>query len=374
VIITPKNRIAIVVSRLVIGGAEQVLLELLRHINRQRFDLHVFFLREPGPLGEEIILLGIPITTSIIRYKFDMYGVFRLAGLLKGFQADVVLMNNHLNALFFGVLASKISGTRICINWEHETSRKYPFFHLTMLGRRVLHIGIDYVVAVAKGHGTYISRQEHVPCSKIRVIYNGVDTKRFQSSLSHEEARKRLGIPPSSQVVSILAALRPDKAHHIFLKAARIIQDAIPETHFLVIGDGPQMPNLKTLANELKLEKHVHFLGFQRRLADIMAAIDVNCLSSYPQQETLSVAAIETMSAGIPVVCTDVGSMNEIVIPNETGFLVPVDDPGSLAEKVVYILKNADQKQYMSQKCRQMVDDMLSVHHMVRGFEDLFYL
>jgi glycosyltransferase involved in cell wall biosynthesis len=370
----PKIRIAVVVSHLAIGGAEQLLLELLRHIDIQRFDLHIFFLREPGILGKEVIHLGIPATTSIIRSKLDIGGVFILAKLLKSFQTDAVLLINHLNTLFFGVLAARLAGVRACINWENETYKKYPFHRLTMLGRRILHGGIDYVVAAAKGHGEYIATHEHIPRVRIRVIYNGVDPHRFQSSLGGERARVLLGIPPRSPVVSILAALRPDKAHHVFLHAARMIVDAIPQTHFLVIGDGPQMPYLKSLAKDLNLEKQVHFLGFQRQLGDILAAVDINCLSSYPQQETLSVAAIEAMSAGIPIVCTDVGFMHEIVIPNETGFLVPVDDAGCLAEKVIYILMHPELRKNMSRRCKQMVADILSVHQMARCFQDLFSL
>ena len=369
-----KTRVAVVVSHLTIGGAEQLLLELLRHINRQRFDLYVIFLREPGILGKEILQLGFPVSTGTIRSRFDLSGVSRLTRLLKDFQTDVVFLINHLNTLFFGVLAGRLAGVRTIINWENETFKKYPFHHLTMLGRRILHLGIDHVVAAAMGHGDYIAIEEKIPCSKIRVIYNGVDPQRFQSHLSPEEARSRLGIPYQSPVVSIVAALRPDKAHHVFLQAARMVVDAIPEAHFLVIGDGPQMPYLKTLAIDLNLEKQVHFLGFQRRLGDIFAAVDINCLSSYPQQETLSVAAIEAMSAGIPIICTDVGFMNEIVIPDETGFLVPVDDPGGLAEKIIHVLKNTAQKQYMSHQCKKRVLDTLSVHQMARSFEDLFLL
>ncbi len=368
---SPRTRVAVVVSLLTIGGAEQLLLELLRHINRQRFDLHIYFLREPGILGKEILQLGFPVSTGIIRSKFDLSGIFRLAKLLKENKIEVVFLINHLNTLFFGVLAAKLAGVRSCINWENETFKKYPFHGLTMLGRRLLHLGIDCVVAAAKGHGDYIAVEEKIPPSKIRVIYNGVDPKRFQSNLTPKEARARLGIPPESPVVSIVAALRPDKAHHIFLQAARTVVDAIPEAHFLVIGDGPRMPSLKNLANDLNLEKQFHFLGFQRQLGDIFAAVDINCLSSYPQQETLSVAAIEAMSAGIPIVCTDVGFMNEIVIPNETGFLVPVDDPASLAEKIVQVLKNPAQQKYMGNQARKLVDETLSVNQMAKAFEQL---
>ncbi|MEI6259272.1 MAG: glycosyltransferase [Deltaproteobacteria bacterium] len=369
-----KTRVAVVVSHLTIGGAEQLLLELLRHIDRLRFDLHIFFLREPGILGKEILQLGFPVSTGIIRSKFDLSGIFKLTRLLKDFQTDVVFLINHLNTLFFGVLASKLAGVRTCINWENETFKKYPFHPLTMLGRRILHLGVDYVVAAAKGHGDYIAVEEKIPYSKIRAIYNGVDPERFQSHLGKEEARGRLRISAQSPVVSIVAALRPDKAHHIFLRAARMVVDAIPEAHFLVIGDGPLMPFLKSLATDLNLEHQVRFLGFQRQLGDIFAAVDINCLSSYPQQETLSVAVIEAMSAGIPIVCTDVGFMNEIVIPNETGFLVPVDDPESLAKKIIHVLKNPEQQQYMGHQARKLVDGTLSVHQMARAFEQLMLL
>jgi glycosyltransferase involved in cell wall biosynthesis len=366
-----KTRVAVVVSHLTIGGAEQLLLELLRHINRQRFDVYVIFLRDPGILGKEILQLGFPVSTGIIRSKFDLSGVFKLRWLLKNFQTDVVFLINHLNTLFFGVLAGRLAGVRSCINWENETFKKYPFHHLTMLGRRILHLGVDHVVAAAKGHGDYIAKEEKIPNFKIRVIYNGVDPGRFQSLLGPEEARDRLGIPPRSPMVSIVAALRPDKAHHIFLRAARMVVDAMPEAHFLVIGDGPQMPFLKTLAMDLNLESQVHFLGFQRQLGDIFAAVDINCLSSYPQQETLSVAAIEAMSAGLPIVCTDVGFMKEIVIPNETGFLVPVDDPAALSEKLVSLLQNPKLQKHMSCQARKLVNENLSVHQMAKAFEQL---
>jgi len=115
----------------------------------------------------------------------------------------------------------------------------------------------------------------------------------------------------------------------------------------------------------------VRFLGFQRQLGDIFAAVDINCLSSYPQQETLSVAAIEAMSAGIPIVCTDVGFMNEIVIPNETGFLVPVDDPAALSARLVWLMQNPKLHKHMSCQARKLVNENLSVHQMARSFEQL---
>ncbi len=366
-----RTRVAVVISHLTIGGAEQLLLELLRHIDREKFDLHLVFLREPGILGKEMLHLGFPVTTGVIRYKFDLAGVFRLAQVLTDFQTDTVLLINHLNTLFFGVLAAKLAGVRRCVNWENETYKRYSLHPLTMFGRRILHLGIDTVVAAAEGHGDYIAVEEKIPRAKIQVIYNGVDPERFQSRLTSQEARVHLGIPPESPVVSIVAALRPDKAHHVFLQAARKVADTISETHFLVIGDGPRMPFLKALAQELHLEHQVHFLGFQRRLGDIFAAVDINCLSSYPQQETLSVAAIEAMSAGIPIVCTDVGFMKEIVIPGETGLLTPAGDSEALSQSIIFLLQHHPLRQHMRRAARHLVSEKLSVQHMTRQFEAL---
>ncbi len=366
-----KIRLAVIVSRLTIGGAEQLLLELLRNIDRERFAPKLFFLREPGLLGTEFLEMGFPVSTGIIRAKFDLSGVWRLQRQLKDFQTDVVFLINHLNTLFFGVLAAKMAGVKGCINWENETFKRYPFHFLTMLGRRVLHLGIDYVVAAAQGHGEYVAVEEKVPRGKIRVIYNGVDPARFQSEIGPDEARERLSIPPGSPTVSIVAALRPDKAHHIFLQAAAMVLEAIPETHFLVIGDGPRREFLEGLSGQLGLERNVHFLGFRRGLGDIFRAVDINCLSSYPKQETLSVAALEAMSAGIPIISTDVGFMKEIVIPEETGYLVPVDDSGALAKRVIHLLKNDELRDKMGSKAKDMVRKNFTIAQMTLYFEQL---
>ena len=82
-------------------------------------------------------------------------------------------------------------------------------------------------------------------------------------------------------------------------------------------------------------------------------------------------AALEAMSTGIPMVCTDVGFMREIVIPGETGFLVPVDDPQALADSLLLLLKNPEQRLQMGGKARRMVRERLSIAGMARAFEEL---
>jgi len=367
-----KLNLTVVVSSLAVGGAEQLLLMLLKHISRDHFVPRVFFLRDPGMVGKEVIGLGDETITNILRSRFDLAGIPRLARLFQQTHTDVLLLINHLNTLLYGVLSARRAGVPVCVNWENETFKRYPLHPLTMLCRRLLHAGVDCVVAAAQGHKQYIAEVEKIPLQKIEVIYNGVDPARFRSILTPQQARERLGIPSDSPVVSILAVLRPDKAHEIFLDAARLIRLAVPAAHFLIIGDGPQRPALEARTATLGLSDCVHFLGFQRNLADILAAVDVNTLSSKPEQETLSVAAIEAMAAGIPIVCTDVGFMNEIVIPGIIGYRVPVGDARALAERVLELLQNPTLRTKMSHAARQLVEEKLSAHRMATCFEELF--
>jgi glycosyltransferase involved in cell wall biosynthesis len=368
-----KINLGVLVSTLTVGGAEQVLLELLRNIDRNRFDIQVFFLQDPGIIGKELEKLDIQLTTNIRKNRLDVFTIFRLRKLFVLKKIESLLLLDHRDTLFYGVPAARLAGVCPVINWEHVTFMRYSWHRLTMFARRVVvHLGVDNVVAVARGHKDYIAREEKIPARKITAIYNGVDPEKFRSDLTREQARNNLGLTSAVKVVSIIAVLRPDKAHEVFLKAARKVLEQNPGTHFLVIGDGPLKARLEAQAKLAGIDEHVHFLGFRRDLHNILPAIDVNVLSSKPLQETLSVAALEAMSAGIPMVCTRVGFMDEIVIDGETGYLVDVDDPVGLARKILEILDDEDLRLKMGQNARKMVDETFNIRLMTRSFENLF--
>ena len=367
-----KINLGVLVSTLTVGGAEQVLLELLRRMDRDRFNIHVFFLQDLGIIGRELEKLGIPTTTGIRRGRLDPWAVGRLRKCFIRKKIDSLLLLDHRDSLFYGVPAARLAGISPVVNWEHVTFMRYSWHRLTMTARRMVHLGVDKVVAVARGHRDYIIKEEKIPASKVLTIYNGVDPGRFSSDLTREEARTRLGLPAAGRVVSIIAVLRPDKAHEIFLQAAGIVLKQAPLTHFLIIGDGPLKGRLQAEAKLAGVEKNVHFLGFRRDLNNILPAVDVNVLSSRPLQETLSIAALEAMSAGIPMVCTRVGFMDEIVMDGETGYLVDVDDPEDLAARISQILNDDHLRQTMGQKAKKMVYEKFNIRLMTRSFENLF--
>jgi glycosyltransferase involved in cell wall biosynthesis len=364
--------VGVLVSSLTFGGAESLLVDLLDGLNRERFTPHLFFLRSPGPVGEYLIGHGYQSTRDILTRAFDPGGILRLARLLRSHHTNVVLLINHLNSLFYGTLAAKLAGVGAVVNWQHEAYRRYRRHTTTMLGRRLLHLGIDRIVAVARGHARYLNRVEKVPADKIITIYNGVDPGRFRPRLSRAEAKLQLNIPPDDPVVSMVALLRPDKAHDVLLDAAHLVLREVPNTRFLIVGDGPTRQLLVRQATTLGISQHVHFLGVRTDIAVILAATDVGVLSTYPLQETFSVAVLEAMSAGLPVVATDVGFLHEAVIPGETGFLVEIGNPRDLAGRLVLLLHDAELRHSLGERARHLVHDQFTVARMTAAFEDLF--
>lgn len=364
-------KLTVLASTLVIGGAEQVLLDLLRTMDRDRFDIDAVFLREPGPIGLEIERLGIPCRRDVLHARLDLLVIPRLASLLRKRGTQALLILNHLNALFYGVPAARLAGVEAVVNWHHETNRRYRPHAPVMFLRRLAHLGVDRIVAVARGHKDYIVAAEKVAPDKVEVILNGVDTRVLERAMPRAEARRMLELPPEAPVAAIVAALRPDKDHAVFLRAARLVLDRLPEARFLVAGDGPLRDALKVQAEGLGLGDRVRFLGFRRDIPDILAATDAIALSSRPWQETFSVAMLEGMASGIPAVVTDVGFLGEVVRDGVNGFLVPPGDPQALAWRLFQILSDASLRASLGARAARDVRAGCSVEAMAKGFERL---
>jgi glycosyltransferase involved in cell wall biosynthesis len=147
-----------------------------------------------------------------------------------------------------------------------------------------------------------------------------------------------LGLDPATPLVGIVARLVPIKAHEVFFGAATRIRDALPQTHFLVIGDGQRRRELEALVDDLGLAHDVTFLGWRHDMVTLYTDLDVVALTS--RNEGSPVALIEALAAARPVVSTAVGGVPEGVINGVTGLTVPVSDVAALADAVLSLLRN----------------------------------
>jgi len=206
---------------------------------------------------------------------------------------------------------------------------------------------------------------------KLVVVPLGLDLEPFAGAGGlRGQLRGELGLGEDALLVGIVARLVPIKAHEVFLAAAARVIRKVPQSQFLVVGDGTRRAELETLAGRLGLEDRVRFLGWRRDLDRIYADLDLVALTS--RNEGSPVSLIEAMASGRPVVATRVGGVPDLVEDGVMGYLVPPDDPEALAEAMVTLLADPDRRQAMGQAGRKRVIPAFSAERLLGDMDRLY--
>ncbi|MDZ4659678.1 MAG: glycosyltransferase [Bythopirellula sp.] len=356
-----RLRVMFLVTSMPVGGAETLLLNLVRRLDRERFAPEIACLKERGPLGEELAR-EMPVHHDLISNKYDVFVLWRLWRLMRIRQIDAVVTVGAGDKMFWGRLAANLAGVPVIVSALHSTG--WPD-SVGKLNRWLTPI-TDAFIGVADAHGQHLVEHERFPADKVQIIYNGVDTKRFCPG-DKPAVLRELGLPADAKVVAILAALRPEKNHEMFLVGAAQILRQEPNAIFLVIGDGPLRSNLEQLAEQLGVAASTQFLGSRPDVERILQAVDVLALTSHNEASPVSI--LEGLSCGVPCVASNVGSVSETVIENVTGKLFPAGDQASFVQAVLELLGNEPLREQMGTAGRQAVIDKRSLDSMVNGYD-----
>ena len=357
-------RVMFMLTDMRVGGAEMLTANIIRRLNRERFAPELCCLKERGPLGETLVD-EIPVHANLLAGKYDLRVWPRLVRLLRHRRIDAVITVGAGDKMFWGRLAARREGIPVVISALHSTGWPDGVGRLN----RLLTPITDAFIAVAPAHGRFLIEHEHFPAGKVSVIPNGVDTVRFAPISDVSSIRDKLGIKRTDPVVGIVAALRPEKNHELFLEMARRVSHQLPNARFLVVGDGPCRAALQQLAQQLGLSPNVDFLGSRDDVPELLAAMTVFVLTSHIEANPVSI--LEAMSAGRTVVATNVGSVSEAVSDNSTGFLVSAGDAASLTQRVLQLLRDPARCRSMGAAARKAVVERWSIESMVGGYERL---
>ncbi len=358
-------RVMFVITSMPVGGAERLLTEIVRRVDRRIIQPELCCLKHLGPLGEELAR-EVPAFSQLLSHKYDLRVLPRLYLLMRRRRIDAIItVGTGGDKMFWGRLAAFLAGVPVIASALHSTGLPDRVEWLN----RLLTPLTDAFIAVAQPHAEYLVAQEGCPRDRTWIIANGVDTERFSPRSSAQQVHHELGLPPGSPIVSIVAALRPEKNHELFLQAAAIIHQRMPEAHFLIVGDGPRREMLEQMANRLGLRNVIHFLGTRHDIPDILASSDVVVLSSHMEANPLAI--LEAMACGKPVVATRVGSVPTNVVDGLTGFLVPPGDAMALADRCALLLRSARLREEMGQAARRHILNRASLAHTVKGYEKL---
>ena len=342
-----------------------MLANLVRRMDRERMIPQIGCLKEAGPLGEELSS-EIAVHSHLIKHKYDLTVINRLCQLMKSQTIDAVVTVGAGDKMFWGRLAARRAKVPVVLSALHSTG--WPD-GVGRLNRWLTPI-TDGFIAVAKQHGEFLVEFEKFPRQKVFIVPNGIDTERFRfDDGQRQQLRKEWNINPNAPVVGIVAALRPEKNHLLFLRVAAKVINKIPEAQFVIAGDGPERKKLEIAVSDHKLANHVHFLGNCNDIPAVLSAIDLFALTS--QNEASPVSILEAMACKRPVVAPDVGSISESVLNKKTGYLVEVGNADQMAKKWTELLSNQDHRRLMGDNAREHVEKSGSLDSMTLGYQQL---
>jgi glycosyltransferase involved in cell wall biosynthesis len=357
-------RVMFVLTNMPVGGAETLLTELIRRMDRERFAPEFCCLKHFDRLGE-VLSREVPAFTGLLSRKYDVMVLWRLMRLLRRRRIDAVVTIGAGDKMFWGRLAAWLSGVPVICSALHSTG--LPDY--VEFPNRLLAPLTDAFIAVAEPHGRYLTEHEGCPARKVRVIFNGIDAERFHPRPPNRRLQEELNLDPTAPVAGIVAALRPEKNHEMFLQVAALVHRELPAARFLIVGDGPERTKLESLARSLGVAEAVRFLGTRSDVDEVLPLVDVLLLTSH--MEANPICLLEAMASEKPVVATRVGSVTETVLPDRTGYLVSPGDSQGMAARVLELFRDRDRAASMGRAGREQVIARWTVDRMVRGYEDL---
>jgi glycosyltransferase involved in cell wall biosynthesis len=328
----PAPGLLFIVNTLGLGGAEKQVVSLLNHLDTRRFRLHLAYLRRDERLLPQLRRGQLDRLDCLEESgPIDWRAVRRLRELIAEHDIDVVVCTNSYSTLY-GHLARGARGAVRFVTVFHTTRLRSLKEKAQMLLYRRLFSRSDLLVYVCEAQRRYW-RARGVRPQADAVVHNGIDTEWYTDRRPEAEKlafRRSLRVRDEDYLVGLCAAMRPEKAHADLLGAiARLRSRGIP-AQALLIGDGPERPAIERAAAQLGIAGEVRFTGAQDDVRPYICACDVMTLVSH-SIETFSLAALESMSLGKPLVMSELGGAAEQVIPGRHGFLFEPGDIEGLA-------------------------------------------
>jgi len=365
-----RKNILIVCETSGTGGAETVVLHLAQGIDRERFDVKAVLFRD-GWLREKLEKSGIDTTVIKTSRGYDLGLILNMRRLIKLHSVDVV--HSHLpDANAYSVLASRLAGVPCVVTYHgniNSVSGPADSGGIKLVLVRLL---ASKAVAVSDYLRTeYLLKAGFKPDKTVK-IYNGVDWRKFDSSFDRNEKRRKLGYTDDDRIVGIVANLRPAKGYDYFIEAAARIARENPNAKFLIAGHEREhiRNKLDSQIESLGIGDSVQFLGFREDIPELIRCFDLFILSSVT--EGLSIATIEAMGAGIPVVVTASGGPEEIVDDGVTGLIVPIRDADALASGALRLLGDSDLATRITDAAKKSVRERFGSYQMVEAYQRLY--
>ncbi len=355
-----KIKIVYVINNFVLGGAERLLLDICRRLDKNKFEITVITILGNGPLLPEFEKLAIQIKVFQKKSKLGLGLIWQLCKLLRQIKPQIV--HTHLfGGDTWGRLAAILAGVPVIISTEHNIglaeNRLMKFIKLVLSWFTVK------IIAVSAGVKDYSIKVEWLKAEKIEVIYNGVDLDKFKYRGAQE-------IDQDCFKAIVVARLEEQKGHRYLLQAVPEILQKHPGFSLNIIGTGSMAPSLKVLAQKLGIADKVAFWGAREDIDKILPQMDLFILPSV--WEGLGIVILEAQAVGLAVLASNVGGIKEIIKSGQNGLLFEPKDPEAIFQAVDKILADSVLRNLIITNALTQVQTKFSLETMVKKYEAVY--
>ncbi len=360
-----------VIDTLGYGGAERFLVGLVRALDRQRFRPMVAWLTAAGPFARVLADAHVPVVGIAARGHRDARALWRLGQLMRTKAVDIVHTHLFVDG-FYGRLAALMAGVPVRVvtqqNAYEDPDRRLPPWQIRV--NRVLARVTDHFVAVSAATREYLHQVEGVPLSRISVVPNAIEPPPRLDATAVAALRQEWLRGATGPLVGTVARLEPQKGVDVLLEAIHLARQKIPDMRCVIVGQGGELPALRAQVQELQLSSHVCFAGPRDDVWHVLAALDVFVLPS--RFEGLSLALLEALAVGTPVVATAVSGTVDVIQDGVTGVLVPPEDPEALAQALITVLRYPETARRLGEAGRRLVLAEYTMDRVVQQYETLY--
>ncbi len=360
------DRVLLLTTELRMGGAERVVCDLARRLDKARFDPAVAALDGRGPLADRLRAAGVPVYGLGAHRPVQVFGAIqRLTGLLR--TERPALVHTHLiHATVVGRLAAARLGLPTVATVHIAERRRRPWhFRLDRWTGRWCAAWTAVSAAVADFH----ARRTGIARGRFEVIHNGIDLDRMTPSADRGAARAALGLDREALTVGAFGRLDPQKGLDIYLEAVARLAPRHPGVQFVLAGYGPEEARLRERMARPDLAGRVRFLGRVDNPAELYHALDVLAFPS--RYEGFGLVLVEAMACGVPTVAAGVDSVPELAGADRAALLVRPENPEALAEAISRLLDAPERRARMAAAARERAQ-AFDVRAMVTRYQDLY--
>lgn len=369
-----RHKVLHLITHLDVGGAQDNTLLTVEGLDRSRFEVH---LAGAGGRWVERARAGADrffLLPSLQRKVFDLRhaAAFRdIYRLIRREQYHIV-HTHSTHAGILGRIAAKLARVPVVIHTVHgfgfdDRTLSPHIRKLLILMERACARSCDGLVFVSKLNKQQALELRLAPAEKMRVIYSGIDLDRFQQQSDPAPPPILYDLNDASVVVGWVGRLCEQNAPEVFITAARRVLQDRPSVDFVMAGDGPQWEECRQLTEDVP---NIHMLGHRGDVPKLLPHFDI--FVSTVRWAGLGRAVTEAMIAGLPVVATSVNGVPEIVHHEETGFLVPPDDPTAVATTVCRLIDNPELATRVGTRAQERVVSVFNADKMVHRISMLY--